>query len=351
MAHTPTTSPALPRIFARYQEWIRDGLRAELAPYDSPLYTTLKYYLGWVDPEGKPVSQPQGKGLRPTLCLFACESVGGDPKQALPAAVSLECIHNFSLIHDDIQDRDTTRHHRQTVWAIWGVPVGVVSGNTIFTLADLAVQRLLQRGAPARIAVEVGTALATHYLRMMEGQFLDISFESRTAISVDEYLDMIERKTGALIQCSVYAGALIGLERADHPEVLDGIHAIGKELGYIFQIRDDILGVWGGPATGKPVGADIKRKKKALPVVHVLSEATGAASKQLSHIFSKEEPTTEDVEAVLGLMDKLGTKEYCESLAERHWRRAKDVLQSVSLAEDARESFTELGEFLLVRES
>ncbi len=346
-----TAAPPLPDLFGRYQDMIGRALREELEPYELPLYTTLRYYLGWVDPNGNPDPQPEGKALRPTLCLRACEAVGGDPKVALPAAVSLEYIHNFSLIHDDIQDGDEFRRHRKTVWAIWGEPVGIVSGSAIFALADLAAGKLAERGVADSISVEVGRALADRYLRMMEGQYLDISYEGRPSITVDEYLDMIQRKTGALIECSVYCGALIGAGESAEPGLIEQMRQLGRELGYIFQIRDDVLGVWGGPATGKPVGADIQRKKKALPAVHALDNATGAAAGQLAGIYAKDELSGSDVEDVLQIMDDLGTRNYCEALASDHWRKALDVLQSIPLENDAGSDLRNLGEFLLVRES
>lgn len=344
-------TPALPRFFSRYHAHIGRALRQELAGRELPIYTTLRYWMGWVNAEGDPEPQPQGKALRPTLCLLACEAAGGDFERALPAAVSLEYIHNFSLIHDDIEDLDSTRHHRKTVWAVWGVPIGIVSGNTIFCLADLAVQKLISRGTSPTTAIEVGAALAKRYLHMMEGQFLDIAFESRRSITVTEYLDMIQRKTGALIECSVYIGALIGADDSVDGGFIHAMRAIGRELGYVFQIRDDVLGVWGGPATGKPVGADIRQKKKSLPVVHALSSAHGAAAKELAAIYSKDQLDATDVEKVLEVMDEIGTKNYCDRLARDHWHKALKVIQSVPLANDAGSDLTELGEFLLVRES
>ena len=346
-----TPAPPLPDLFGRYQQMIGRALREELEPHTLPLYTTLRYYLGWVDQNGNPDPQPEGKALRPTLCLRACEALGGDAETALPAAISLEYIHNFSLIHDDIQDGDEFRRHRKTVWAIWGEPVGIISGNAIFALADLAVGKLAELGVANSITVEVGRALADRYLRMMEGQYLDISYEGRQSISVDEYLDMIQRKTGALIECSVYCGALIGAGENADPDLIEKMCVLGRELGYIFQIRDDVLGVWGGPATGKPVGADIQRKKKALPAVHALDSATGAAAERITAIYSKERVEPADVEDALSIMEDLGSRIYCEKLASDHWRKALNVLQSIPLASGAGADLKNLGEYLLVRES
>ena len=199
--------------------------------------------------------------------------------------------------------------------------------------------------------MEACAALTSNYLRMMEGQYLDVSYESRPSISVDEYLDMIERKTGALIEVSVYLGALVGRPgRADRALATD-LRRVGYELGRIFQIRDDMLGVWGGPQTGKPVGADILRKKKALPAVHAISHATGAAKAELDRIYASEEVTPEDAETALEIMADLNTEDYCYRLAAQRWQNARYVLKSIELSAESAQDFQKLGDYLLVRES
>jgi geranylgeranyl diphosphate synthase type I len=204
--------------------------------------------------------------------------------------------------------------------------------------------------------VTVGQAIAEHYLKMVEGQYLDISFESRIDVSVDEYLGMIRRKTGALIEASVYAGALIGGCRGHDPELVNALRTVGRALGYVFQIRDDVLGVWGGKETGKPVGADIARKKKSLPAVHALENARGPARAEIRAAYSKERIEGGDLDRVLQIMDDLKTRDYCDSLALMHWQSAKSVLESSTLGEESlahrtARDFTELGEFLLARQS
>ncbi len=337
--------------FSKYQPMISAGLRAEVASLSLPLYDTLRYHMGWADEQGKPSSSGGGKAFRPTLCLLSCEAAGGAPERALPAAVALEFVHNFSLIHDDVQDKDRTRRGRPTVWAIWGIPVAIVSGNTMLKVADLAVGRLVDLGVSAAAALEAGEVLTRGYLRMMEGQFLDIEFESRKTISVQEYLDMIERKTGALIETAVYLGPLVARDREPDRKLAEGLRVIGWELGRVFQIRDDILGVWGGPMTGKPVGADIQRKKKALPAVHALDAATGAARQELHAIYAKQAVAGPDVERVLEIMEGLHTQSYCQRMAEERWQNGRSVIKSLKLAGDTAREFEELGEFLLIRES
>ncbi|MBM3959633.1 MAG: polyprenyl synthetase family protein [SAR202 cluster bacterium] len=346
----------MPGFFGRYQSAIDQAMRSNLRPRQAPLFTTLRYYLGWVDTEGNYDPQPAGKRVRPTLCMLACEAAGGEPTSALPAAVSLEFVHNFSLVHDDIEDNDRTRHHRLTVWAVWGIPIAIDSGNAFLGIANLAVARLRENGIPAAVAVEVGSAIADHYLKMVEGQYLDISYEERLEVSVDEYLAMIRSKTGALIECSVYAGALVGGWNRRDRKLIDALRNVGRSLGYVFQIRDDVLGVWGGQETGKPVGADITRKKKSLPAVHAISTARGAARAKILEIYRKDSIEGEDLARVLQIMDDLRTQAYCNALAAEHWQAAKSVLESSELADGSLTNgtagdFIELGEFLLARQA
>jgi len=347
----PARRDQLPSFFARYQPLVSSGLRSELASQPLPLYDTLRYHMGWTDEHGRPASFSGGKGLRPALCLLSCEAAGGLPERALPAAVALEFVHNFSLIHDDVQDKDRTRHGRPTVWAVWGIPTAVVAGNAMLKVADRAVSRLAAAGVGQRAALEAGEALAQGYLRMMEGQYLDIAYESRPSITVQEYLDMIERKTGALIETAVYLGPLVAAAGPPDRALAEGLKKVGWELGRVFQIRDDILGVWGGPKTGKPVGADIQRKKKSLPAVHALNTAAGPAGRELHAIYAKPVLGGDDVERVLEVMSSLHTKDYCQKMAEERWRQGLCVIKSLQLARRTARDFEDLGEFLLVRES
>ncbi len=345
----PTIQP--PSLLDRYQGEIDAALQREFDARRLPLYDTLRYYLGFADAEGRPLEGGGGKRIRPALCLLACEAVGADRARALPAAVALEFVHNFSLIHDDIEDGDRYRHHRLTLWAVWGVPTAIVAGNGLLAMGDMAIRAMVEHGVSPGVTAEAARVLTESYLRMMEGQYLDIEFENRLDVTVDEYLDMIGRKTGALIEASVVLGALAGSPENPDCRLVEGLRSVGRELGRVFQIRDDILGVWGGPATGKPVGADIERRKKSLPVVHALSNSRGAARDGMRALFTKETVGGRDVEQVLGVMGSLGTRDYCQAMAKDHWRHARSAIMSLPLTPGATDDLLELGEFLLVRES
>ena len=308
--------------------------------------------MGWQEIDGTDSSATGGKRMRPTLAMLAAEAVGGDLERATPIAVALEYVHNFSLIHDDLEDMDRMRHHRPTVWAVWGKPAAIISGNAMLKIADQAVWKLRSVGVEDSIALEAEAELTQQYLKMMEGQYLDISFETEESVSVPQYLDMIERKTGALIEASIYLGGLVGPNSKPNRQKAVALKAIGHELGRIFQIRDDVLGIWGGKETGKPVGADIKRKKKALPAIHALNMSRGASASRIKDIFRTQDDLKEkDIHEVLEIMESLETQNYCQSMAAERWMDCKQMIKSLNLSGQTAKEFTELGEFLLIRES
>ena len=233
---------ATPAILRKYLDVVEEALNELLSPNDPDICAMLKYHMGWVDESGNPTPLSQGKRLRPSLCMFACEAVGGVPDKALPAAAALELVHNFSLIHDDIQDGDLQRHHRPTVWAVWGKPKALQAGNVMRVLADLGVQRLVGESLAPDVVAGCSRALSNAYLEMMEGQYLDMDFEGRTDIDTASYLEMVARKTGALIRCSMHMGSLVGSGNA---ETVQAMSRCGRYLGLAFQIRDDYLGRMG----------------------------------------------------------------------------------------------------------
>ena len=341
----------VPAFFARYQPVIDRALRTELQRYGSELRSTHRYHMGWADRDGQDSVATQGKRLRPTMTLLGADAVGGDARLAVPVAVALELVHNFSLIHDDIEDRDRFRHHRPTIWVVWGDETAIVSGNSMLKLADRATRVLLELGVSPRMSMQVQRSIAATCLRMIEGQFLDIDFETQESVSINDYLAMIERKTGALIETSLYLGALTSGNGNSSASTSEGLRRAGYEFGRLFQIRDDILGVWGSDETGKPVCGDIYNKKKSLPAIHALNMSRGSASAQIHSIYQKHELDDRDVQNVLGIMDECGTYEYCDSMSAKHWSAAAAILDELDLDAGVQNDFLELGEFLVVRSS
>jgi geranylgeranyl diphosphate synthase type I len=317
---------------------------------DSSLYTLLRYHLGWTDRYGRAVAAPvsQGKALRPTLCLFACEALDGDLTRALPAAAALELIHNFSLIHDDIQDRDLERRHQPTVWHLWGVARGLVAGDAMQGLGDLALLNTARLGVSSETSLKVSQLLTEGCLEMIQGQCLDLEAEARTSITTSDYLHMIACKTGALIRTALVIGALLA---TDDPASSRAFARFGNSLGRVFQIRDDYLGIWGDEATtGKATGNDIRRRKKSFPVVFALERATGRVREDLLKIYSQPSLDEDDVARVLGVLDEVGAAVHAQQLTEESARQSLRALEAVSLPAWARAEVEELVDFLARRE-
>lgn len=235
----------------------------------APHYGMMRYHLGWADTHFRPENHPSGKRLRPILCLLACAEVGGDPSQALPAAAAIEILHNFSLIHDDVEDGDEMRRHRPTVWKVWGVPQAINVGDAMFALAFAAIQRLARRGVEAKTVLAALDRFTQTCIALTEGQHLDMRFEQTPVVSVDEYMRMIQGKTAALVGAAVAIGALVG---GASPRQETDLLQFGQAVGLAFQIQDDILGIWGDPnVTGKSAANDILRRKKSLPLLYALN--------------------------------------------------------------------------------
>lgn len=356
-----TIRTPLPQMIDRYGESIQSALRAELAPdrvgSGSFVYDILRYYMGWADETGAPHvgrdGAGAGKAVRPTLCLFGCEAVGGEVAQAIPAAVALELIHNFSLIHDDIQDKDETRRGRKTVWAVWGLPKALVAGNVLRVVADCALHNLPKPMGGSGRAIAAVSLLTEAYLEMIDGQYLDISFEGRLDIGMDDYRRMISRKTGALLRCSLNMGAALGVDgqRRGDASTVAAFRECGRALGYVFQIRDDALGVWGEESvTGKPVGSDIRRKKNSYPVVYAMENADALDGRLLSEIYAKDALDDADVASVMGVMERMGVRERAHVEASEWADRAMAALVAVELSPEARRDIEDFTHFLLVRD-
>lgn len=338
----------IPKVFDTYKDALNTTLKSAFEGRELGIYQMQRYHLGWIDGDGRPANG-QGKGLRPLMCLLACQAAGGDWRNALSFAAALELVHNFSLIHDDIQDGDTQRRHRDTVWHKWGLAQGINAGDSMRGLAALTLVQGVDDACPAtqiRLAVE---GLEKASLEMIEGQFLDITYERDTEVTTDQYLAMIGRKTGALFGCSYYLGALAAGSEA---RVSEAWRQFGLDMGAVFQIRDDVLGVWGDEdRLGKPVASDIRRKKMCLPVVHALQSAQGQDRKSMHAIYGNDDPATdEDVDEVLGVLDRTGAREYCQALAAQHNDSAMRRLDALKLDKEMDSQLRNLAKFFLERE-
>ena len=343
MADNVHLKPELPLVLSRYKDVLDLALKDAISDRRIFLYDMLRYCMGWSDAYGAPLETKKGKGIRPSLCLFTCDALGGDIEKALPAAVALELIHNFSLIHDEIQDSDEIRHHRPTLWNVWGIPKALVAGNVMRVLADKSMSTM--PSDHSKLLTVSSSIVSEACLEMIEGQYMDISFEGGDGISVDQYMKMISHKTGALLRSSVHIGAVIGSRGG---RVADIFREIGIKLGFMFQIRDDILGTWGETtSTGKPVGSDIRRKKNTLPIIH--ARETQPYQEEISELYSLEFIEDHHVDRVLDILDATKAGHYCQRLVEDYALEVSKDIQNIGFSKNSREEFQALVSFLVDR--
>ncbi|MBC8163056.1 MAG: polyprenyl synthetase family protein [Roseiflexaceae bacterium] len=308
---------------------IQDAMRSAFPAAEQRVarfYQMQEYQLGWRNEQLQPASYDPGKLLRPLLALLACRAAGGQPEQALPLAAGIQLIHDFSLIHDDIEDNSDTRRGRPTVWTIWGLAQGINTGDGMFVVAHLALHQLAERGLPAEVVLEVLKRFDQTILTICEGQFLDISFEGDLSISEADYLAMISRKTAALVAAAAGLGAIVGgADQATATALFD----FGQHMGLAFQIQDDVLGIWGDPeVTGKPFAADLYRRKLSLPVIHALASSDQRAA--LAELYRQSELSDADVQQVLNILNGTGSRGYTEGVAAHHHQRSLNALASVA---------------------
>jgi len=287
-------------------------------------YAMQHYQLGWRDQQLGPADIDPGKLLRPQLTLLACRAAGGDPRQALSLAAGIQLIHDFSLIHDDIEDNSDTRRGRPAVWKLWGLAQGINAGDGMLVVAHHALHQLSASGVPAEVVLEVLRRFDQTILTICEGQFLDLSFEGDLQISESDYLAMISRKTAALVAAAAGLGAIVGGAAAATAKAL---FDFGQNLGLAFQVQDDVLGIWGDPAaTGKPAAADLFRRKLSLPVIHALR--TAAQNGTLARIYSQAEISQNDATQLLEILAEAGARGYTEGVADFYHQQALAALDS-----------------------
>ena len=337
-----------PQALEVFASAVRAEMQQCLEDRSLPLYDMVRYHLGWADAAGRPIEGHEGKGLRSTLCLLAAQAAGGEVRRALPAAAALEFVHNFSLVHDDIQDGSPERRHRPTVWRIWGEAQAINVGDALFALARQALLRLAERGVPAEKVLHLSSTLDEACLRLCEGQFADLDFQDRADVSVDDYTEMIGGKTAALMETSCYMGAFLG---AQEQRLAQQLRQAGKHLGFAFQIRDDVLGIWGDPSiTGKPVVEEIRSRKKSLPVAYAFSRAEGSLRAVLEGIYLRPRVSERAVRRVLEALEELDARGYAQRSAEQHSEAALAELRATGLSNWAMDQLEEIARFAVERE-
>ncbi|MBL6980203.1 MAG: polyprenyl synthetase family protein [Anaerolineales bacterium] len=304
------------------------------------LHEMLAYAMGWKGEGAGP--RARGKRVRPLLVLLTNASAGGSWEKALPAAAAVELVHNFSLIHDDIEDNSPLRRGRPTVWKLWGIAQAINTGDTMFTLAQQAVTLLKATTTPT-ITLEATQLIQQTCLHLTQGQFLDISYEDRADLVIEDYWPMVRGKTAALLATSTELGALVA--NVDS-ETRNAYHNFGCNLGLAFQAQDDYLGIWGDTEiTGKSVASDLVECKKSLPVLYGLGKNGAFAERWRSGPITQEE-----VPEIAHQLELEGGRAFTKSEAERLTARALQDLEDADPQGDAGDALSELANKLLKRD-
>jgi geranylgeranyl diphosphate synthase, type I len=299
------------------------SLLTQSAPALQPFYGMMQYHLG-LDAE-KPRG---GKRLRPLLSTLVFEALGGDGARVLPVGAAVELLHNFTLIHDDIEDQDPRRHHRPTLWSVWGVPQAINAGDGMYAISRLAVQRLREKGFSAERILDLSALLDMTCVQVCEGQFLDISFESRTDVTADRYRGMAEKKTGALFAASARGPGILA---TDEVAVQDQLMRFGQVFGQSYQAYDDVQGIWASTdRTGKIEMNDLVKRKKTLPVALAFDRSSPKVRAELDALFGHAAPlTAESVDRIRAILEDLDVRAQVEREIAEHRDHALAILRSV----------------------
>ena len=338
MTTPPMTSP---RALADSRRLVTPALRAAVDRLDPATAMQAAYHLGWVDAAGAPC-EGGGKAIRPALALLGARAVGADPVLAVPGAVAVELVHNFSLLHDDLMDGDTERRHRPTVWARGTGLRDPHRGRHARTRpggpagrARAARHRRRPTAGPGDPPSDPGSGRG-HVLR------------GSTEIAVERVLAMAEAKTAALLAASAAIGAVLaGASRAE----VDALAAYGRHLGLAFQLVDDVLGIWGDPAlTGKPARSDLRARKTSLPVAWAIGQGGGVADELGEWLRSADQPAEDRLLALADLLADVGAAHWARTESARHADLAFAALDRVAGSSDAKEELREIGAFVVGRE-
>lgn len=343
------TTPT-PQILERARVLVEPSLRHAVERLDPQIAPLALYHFGWADEHGQPVKTSSGgKGIRSALAVLSAEAAGAPAETGVPGAVAVELIHNFSLLHDDIIDGDAERRHRPTVWAVFSQGEAIIVGDALHTLAfDVLLGGAAGGAGSAAGGTAAASRLASATAAMIAGQSRDMAFNERMDVTPEQCLDMEADKTGALLGYASSVGAVLAGADA---EVITALEGYGSKLGLAFQAADDLLGIWGDPAvTGKPVGNDLRERKKSFPVVVALSQQT-AASEELADILSQDAALNEAAIArATELVEQASGKESATAAAHDYLHQALACIQTAPLAAPAVEELTHLARFVVTRD-
>jgi geranylgeranyl diphosphate synthase type II len=315
----------------------------EIVSFEIEKQNWQKSPAGLYEPIGYVLSR-SGKRIRPALTLMACNLFTDNLLPALPAALGLEIFHNFTLLHDDIMDRAELRRGKPTVHKKWDDNTAILSGDVMQIVAYQLITETPEKQLKSVLDLFSRTAI-----EICEGQQYDVDFEHRNKVEADEYLEMIRLKTAVLLGCSLKTGALIGGSNFEDAQFL---YDFGLNIGLAFQLKDDLLDVYGDEATfGKKIGGDILSNKKTYLLIHALKKAEGADGQELADLLniSDEKSANEKIKRVTAIYNRLGIKKICEDKMEEFYRKAIANFEKVGVPDNKKQELRKLAEKLMIR--
>ena len=312
----------------QYTKELDAHLRLFLSDRNGSLYSMVRYQLGWQNQEGEEIQQPHLYRPLPLLCLLTCEGLGGDPKEAMSFAAAVELANNFYQVHDDIKNGSPNRGSRPSIWWLWGPAQAINAGDALHALSRLSIFFPKEKGRSDSLATQALHCLDKACLQACEGDFSDLTFVERVDISVEQYLNMIQDKSGALLGAGAKLGALAA---TDDGKVLNMVETAGKRLGQSMQISQDIASIWGKGSDRLP-GETILNKRKTLPVAYSMEKASLKEKREIGTIYYKRVLEVKDIEQLIVILDKMQAREYSSRVSSELKIEAMDLLKTAGVS-------------------
>jgi geranylgeranyl diphosphate synthase type I len=339
-----TGADGVPRVLGELREVTEPAIREAVSRLHLGLGRVESYHRGWTTVDGQPSGRPGGKALRPALAMLSSRAVRGPDDYGIAAAVAVELVHDFSLLHDDLMDGDTRRRHRPTAWVAYGAGAAIISGDALLALA---IERVLESGSANTL--EGLKFMNRRVGELIEGQALDLEFESRRDVTLDDCRRMAAGKTASLLECASALGAILSGAPQQEVELLRGY---GQELGMAFQLVDDAIGIWGdSDVTGKPVLGDLRARKKTLPITAALESGSDGLDALRAVMFGEgAAPTEELLEAAADELNTAGFHKWVLDEARSHLSRAEQHVESLDAPDVVKADLVELAHFVTFRQ-
>ncbi len=328
--------------YDEYRQAVEEELRDVFDGREGFLYNLLRYHLGWVDQHGTPQDGGPPLHFQGAVALVCCEALGAEFRAALPAAAGVELVHHFTLVHGEVQAGRAESVDRPGIWWVWGPAQAINAGDGLHALGRTAIMRLARRGASPERVLRAVRSLDSACLMLCEGQYLDLEFQDQLMVTDAAYLEMVNRKAGALTGCAAEAGALAaGASNAQ----CDALHELGVKLGAAWQIARDTGDIWGERGDGM-TASNIIAKKKSLPLIHALDHGSLSAKRELGAIYMKRVLDPEDASRLIAILDETGARAAVEGRARQ---LMEDGLAAATgaVSSDGMGLLRELGEWAL----